>query len=255
MKKRIVVKVGSAVLTEGNKIAKDRMQNMVGFIASLKKEWDVALVSSGAVAAGYDALKIDKNIETNKRALASAGQPILMHAYKKNFDVYDIHTSQLLLIDDDFDSKKRTHVLRDIVNIHLDHGVLPIINENDVSAQPEQVFGDNDQLSAYIAHATGAEMLIIFTDIDGYYDKNPKKFDNAKLFKEITKIPEEALLEEHTANNPFATGGIVTKLKAAEFMMQKGHKMFLCSGFDLNAAKSFFFEGKHTQGTLFLPKV
>ena len=88
--KRIVVKVGSAVLTEDNKIAKDRMRAMIAFLAELMKKWDVILVTSGSVAAGYDVLQIDKSDDINKRALAAAGQPILMHSYKKKFDVHGI---------------------------------------------------------------------------------------------------------------------------------------------------------------------
>lgn len=254
MKKRLVIKVGSAVLTENNHIAKERMLNLVSLIASLKKEYDVILVTSGAVAAGYSTLKLDKRKQIGKKALAAAGQPILMSGYKEKFDIYDIYTAQILLTEDDFDSRKRTKMFQDIIDAHLENDILPIVNENDITSTPEQLFGDNDQLSANVSYATHAELLVILSDIDGYCDKNPNEHADAKIFKIITELPEEVFLEDAIPTNSFATGGIVTKLKAANFLMKHGKKMFLCSGFDLSAAKSFLLEGEHTMGTLFMPK-
>ncbi|MCW8820785.1 MAG: glutamate 5-kinase [Sulfurovum sp.] len=252
--KRIVIKVGSAVLTENNNIAKERMMNLVTLIAKLKNKYDVILVTSGAVAAGYSALKLDKRKQIGKKAIAAAGQPILMTAYKKKFDIYDIDTAQILLTEDDFDSRKRTRMFQEIIDTHLENDILPIVNENDITSTPEQLFGDNDQLSAYVAHATDADLLVILSDIDGYYDKNPNEYEDAKLYKAINTLPESALADSSTANNEFATGGIVTKLKAADYLIKRERKMFLCNGFDLSAAETFLLEGKHTLGTLFKPK-
>ena len=252
--KRIVIKVGSAVLTQKNNIAKERMLNLVTMIAKLKEKYDVVLVTSGAVAAGYSALKIDKSKQISKKAIAAAGQPILMTSYKKKFDIYDIDTAQILLTEDDFDSRKRTKMFQEIIDTHLDNDILPVVNENDITSTPEQLFGDNDQLSANVAHAINADLLIILSDIDGYYDKSPQENSDAKMFKEIFDIPQEMLENQATPNDPFATGGIVTKLKAADFMMKHKRKMFLTNGFDLTAAESFLLEGKHTLGTLFMNK-
>jgi glutamate 5-kinase len=249
--KRVVIKVGSAVLTEHNCIAKERMLNLVSLIANLKNSYDVILVTSGAVAAGYSALKLDKSKQIGKKALAAAGQPILMSGYKKKFDIYDIDTAQILLTEDDFDSRKRTRMFQEIIDAHLANDILPIVNENDITSTPEQLFGDNDQLSANVAYATNAELLVILSDIDGYYDKNPNEHKDAKLYKTITELPEDVLQDDSTPNNPFATGGIVTKLKAADFLMKRGKKMLLCNGFDLSAAESFLLKGEHTLGTLF----
>ncbi len=249
--KRVVIKVGSAVLTERNCIAKERMLNLVSLIASLKNRYDVILVTSGAVAAGYSALKLDKSKQIGKKALAAAGQPILMSSYKKKFDIYNIDTAQILLTEDDFDSRKRTKMFQEIIDAHLANDILPIVNENDITSTPEQLFGDNDQLSANVAYATDADLLVILSDIDGYYDKNPNEYDDAKLYKIVTELPEAALSDDSTPNNPFATGGIVTKLKAADFLMKRGKKMLLCNGFDLSAAESFLLKGEHTLGTLF----
>ncbi len=251
--KRLVIKVGSAVLTENNQIAKERMMNLVSLIAALQNRYDVILVTSGAVAAGYSAIKLDKTKQIGKKALAAAGQPILMTAYKQKFDIYDIDTAQILLTEDDFDSRKRTQMFQEIIDAHLNNDILPIINENDITSTPEQLFGDNDQLSANVAYATDADLLVILSDIDGYYDKNPREHKDAKLYKTINKLPEGALNETVTPNNDFATGGIVTKLKAASFLIERGRKMFLCNGFDLSAAESFLINEEHTLGTLFQP--
>ncbi|MFT7005355.1 MAG: glutamate 5-kinase [Sulfurimonas sp.] len=251
---RLVVKVGSAVLTDNNNIAKERMINLVTLIAKLRAKYDVVLVTSGAVAAGYSALRLDKSKQISKKAIASAGQPILMTSYKKKFDIYNIDTSQILLTEDDFDSRKRTKMFQEIINTQLENNILPIVNENDITSTPEQLFGDNDQLSANVAHAINAKLLVILSDINGYYDSNPQENKDAKLYKLITELSEEELQDTSTPNNPFATGGIVTKLKAADFMIKHKRKMFLTNGFDLSSAESFLLEGKQTMGTLFESK-
>jgi len=252
--KRIVIKVGSAVLTQDNEIAKERMLNLVNLIAKLRKKYEVVLVSSGAVAAGYSALKLDKSKQIGKKAIAAAGQPILMSSYKKKFDIYGIDTAQILLTEDDFDSRKRTKIFQEIIDMHLSNNIVPIVNENDISSTPEQLFGDNDQLSASVSYAVNADLLVILSDIDGYFDKNPTEYKDAKIYKVLTELPKGALEDDATPNNPFATGGIVTKLKAADFLMKRGKKMLLTNGFDLSAAESFLIDKKHTLGTLFAPK-
>ena len=249
--KRVVIKVGSGVLTESNSIAKVRMLKLVGLIAEIREKYDVILVTSGAVAAGYTSLKLDRKKQIGKKVLASVGQPILMSSYKKKFDTFDVEISQILLTEDDFDSRKRTEIFSQIIDTTLENDILPIINENDISTTPDQVFGDNDQLSAHVAHHTNSDVLIILSDIDGYYDSNPHENKDAKILKVVNDIPKEALNQSHTPNNEFATGGIVTKLKAAKYLLDKKRKMFLCSGYDLSAAREFLMEGIHNKGTLF----
>lgn len=251
---RIVIKVGSAVLTHKNNIAKERMLNLVSMIAKLKNKYDVVLVTSGAVAAGYSALKLDKSKQIAKKAIAAAGQPILMTSYKKKFDIYEIDTAQILLTEDDFDSRKRTKMFQEIIDAHLNNDILPIINENDITSTPEELFGDNDQLSANVAHAINADLLVILSDIDGYYDSDPQENNGAKIFKEVYEIPQNMLKDIATPNDEFATGGIVTKLKAADFMIKHNRKMFLTNGFDLSSAESFLLNDNHTLGTLFMNK-
>jgi len=252
--KRIVVKVGSAVLTEQNRIAKERMQNLVDFIAELKERYEVILVSSGAVAAGYTELKLDKKVLANKQALAAIGQPTLLNRYKKMFEHYKVITAQVLVTAANFRSDEQESRMKNTIEALLSNNVLPIINENDATATEELVLGDNDQLSAYVADHFGADLLVILSDIDAYYDKDPRQHADATVRKEVTAIPSEELEKEVTPNTTFATGGIVTKLKAANYMLEHGGSMFLSSGFDLSDAKGFLLEGMHRGGTLFSRK-
>lgn len=249
--KRLVVKVGSAVLSEQNRIAKERMNNLVDFIAELKSRYEVILVSSGAVAAGYTELKLDKKVLANKQALASIGQPILMNKYKKMFEHHNILPSQILVTAANFNTLEESQKVKDTIETLLQNNVVPIINENDATATEELVLGDNDQLSAYAAYHFDADMLIILSDIDAYYDKDPRAHEDAKVRSRISAIEPEELSREVTPNHNFATGGIVTKLKAADFLLKRGKAMFLASGFDLTDAKSFLLDDVHTGGSLF----
>ncbi|QFR48795.1 glutamate 5-kinase [Sulfurimonas lithotrophica] len=252
--KRIVIKVGSSVITETTDIAKERMLNLVGLIAEARKKYEVILVSSGAVAAGYTAVQLNRKVPTSKKVLASLGQPILMSAYKNLFDIYDVTISQILLTEEDFDSRVHTQIVQDIIARTLRNDILPIVNENDISTTPDQLFGDNDQLSAHVAHHAGADMLIILSDIDGYYDSNPKDNPKAQIRKVVSNINENELEQKHTPNSEFASGGIVTKLKAAKYMMENNLEMFLCNGYDLTSAREFLMKNKHNKGTLFTTK-
>ncbi len=249
--KRLVVKVGSHVLSENGFLARERMSNLCQFLSQLLKKYEVILVSSGAVAAGYEKLKLDKNILANKQTLAALGQPYLMSVYQKKLSKFNLNCAQLLLNGDDFDSIKKTKHAKNVIETLLKNKVLPIINENDTTAIEELIFGDNDQLSAHVAYYFEADMLIILSDIDGYYDKNPKIYKDAKMQKIVHSIDEKELKLPCTPNGSFATGGIVTKLKAAKFLLDRDKKMFLASGFDLSDAKSFLLKNLHKKGTLF----
>src|SRR5574344_1676993 len=250
--RRLVIKVGTAVLTQGEELALQRMKNLVNLISTLKndKNLEVILVSSGAVGAGYTELKLDKTVLANKQTLAAIGQPKLMKTYQEMFQEFGITVAQMLFIADDFDSRKRSKNAKNVMEILLQNKVIPIINENDVIAT-EELIGDNDQLAAYITHYFKADMLVILTDIDGYYNKNPREFSDAKIQKIINEISQDELDKKPSANSKFATGGIVTKLKAADFLMQKNIPMYLTSGFDLTNAYDFLVENNHKSGTIF----
>ncbi len=249
--KRLVIKVGSAVLTQNDTIALERMRALVDLIAQLQKKYEVVLVSSGAVAAGYTKLKLDRSELKNKQALAAIGQPVLMKKYAKKFERYGIIVAQVLVTAANL--KKEDDLLRvkNTVDTLLENKVVPIVNENDATATEELVVGDNDQLSAYIAKVIEADMLVILSDIDGYYDKDPRKYNDAKVQKRVSVISQEELEKEVTPNNIFATGGIVTKLKAASYLLKYNIATFLSSGFDLTDIKSFLLDEQHKGGTLF----
>jgi glutamate 5-kinase len=248
---RIVIKVGSAVLTQDGKIAHERLDNLVRFIAKLKQKYEVILVSSGSVAAGYTVLPLDKSDTANKQTLAAIGQPLLMQTYNAEFQKYGIIPAQILLEASIFTDDRRLPNAKNAINNMLSNNVLPIVNENDVTAIEELVFGDNDQLAAYVTKYFDASMLVILTDIDGYYDKNPKEYKDAKHQKIVAHIPQEDLEQATSANSEFATGGIVTKLKAADFLMKNNLNMYLTSGFRLKYVEFFLLKNNHIKGTLF----
>jgi len=253
--KRIVIKVGSHVLTEKGSIAKERMMALVKLIAELKiHEYEVILVSSGAVAAGYTQLPLDRNDIANRQALAAIGQPLLLKMYQEKFAKFNMLCSQVLLSADVFDSAKHVTHAKVAIDTLLVNGVVPIINENDTVSIEELVFGDNDRLSAHVAHFFDAQMLVILSDIDAFYDKDPNQYEDARRRDVVDHILEEELNAEHTPNNEFATGGIVTKLQSADFLMKHGREMFLASGFDLSEVRAFLIDGEHRGGTLFSAK-
>jgi len=250
--KRVVLKVGSHVLTENGGMAEGRIAALVELISQIKaKGTEVILVSSGAVAAGYTQLQLDRANVANRQALAAIGQPFLLSMYQSLFSQYDMLSSQVLLSADVFDSRKATKHAKVAIDTLLANGVVPIINENDTVSIDELVFGDNDRLSAHVAHYFDAELLVLLSDIDGYYDKDPNQYTDAKLRRVVTVISIEELTAEATPNNAFATGGIVTKLQSADFLMQHGREMFLASGFDLSDARALLVDGEHKGGTIF----
>ncbi|MDR1615198.1 MAG: glutamate 5-kinase [Campylobacteraceae bacterium] len=254
MKKRIVIKVGTHVINDEEKLCVSRFEKLIQFLSLAMEKYEVILVSSGAVATGFSKIKLDKKIVSDKQALAAIGQPYLMQYYNEFLHKYGKFGAQILLVSDDFDSRKRTQAARDAINTLLKNGILPIINENDSTVVEEIMFGDNDQLSAYVTHFFDAELLVILSDINGYYDADPKEDKNAKLILHADKIDESRLYQNINTGSKFSTGGIVTKLKAADFLLKNGRSMFLANGFDLSDAKNFVLEGKHIGGTLFAPK-
>ncbi len=249
--KRVVVKVGSAVLTQDGEVALDRLKALVLFLVELKKKHEVILVSSGAVSAGYTKLKLDRALIRNKQALAAIGQPILMKKYAREFEVHKITSAQVLVTSANLDRDDDIARIKNTIDTLLKNSVVPIVNENDATSTQELEVGDNDQLSAYITKHTDADMLIILSDIDAYYSNDPRIDLDAEVLKVVREIPNDELQKEATPNSVFATGGIVTKLKAASYLLDINKEMFLASGFDLSDVKSFMLKHKHLGGTLF----
>jgi glutamate 5-kinase len=254
--KRIVIKVGSHVLTKNEEIARERMRNIVGLISTLMtKNIEVILVSSGAVSAGYSQLPLDLFSTQNKQVLASIGQSYLLRMYQEDFEKYNMLCSQILINTAEFDSKSVTNLAKQAVNNLLKNGVVPIINENDVTSIEELVFGDNDTLSAHVAHYFDADLLVLLSDIDAYYDKDPKKYCDAKAYHEVSQIAKEDLEVALVSDNVFATGGIVSKLKAIEFILEQDKEAFLATGFNLSDVENFLLNNRQEGGTFFKKRV
>ena len=254
--KRIVIKVGSHVLTQDGEIARGRMKDVVELVSLLmKKGTEVILVSSGAVSAGYSQLPLDMFSTQNKQVLASIGQSYLLRMYQEDFEKHKMLCSQILINRAEFDSKSITKLAKQAVDNLLKNGVVPIINENDVTSIEELVLGDNDKLSAHVAHYFDAELLILLSEIDAYYDKDPKKYKDAVAYREVSTIPKEDLEAKIVSDNAFSTGGIVSKLKAIEFILENNKEAFLATGFNLFDVKSFLLDKHHKGGTFFKKRV
>ncbi|MCI6580081.1 MAG: glutamate 5-kinase [Campylobacter sp.] len=251
MKKRIVIKVGSHVLSEHGALCDERMDALCGLIAELMAVYDVILVSSAAISAGQSKIDLKRDSVVHKQILAAVGQPHLMATYEKKMSVYGRKTAQLLLNAADFDSKHRSTHAKNLVFGLLELGILPIINENDATATAEIVYGDNDRLSADAALCFDAYMLVMLSDIDGYYDSNPSQNKNAKIRPVVNTINKAEIASAGGAGSEHGTGGIATKLMAASVLLAEGKKMFLASGFDLSAVRSFLLDGKQNGGTIF----
>lgn len=247
---RIIIKVGSHIISEDNYLSRERLENLVAFLCTLMQKYEVILVSSGAVSAGRTQIDFERKDTIQRQVLAAVGQPYLMSVYNELLHKFGKIGAQILLTAREFDSRKATQHTKNAVNLMLEKGILPIINENDTTAIAE-VFGDNDCLSAYATHYLNASLLVILSDVDGFYDKNPSEFKDAKRFECVSHIKKEWLTEALQAGSEHGTGGIVTKLKAADFLLQRGGTMFLASGFDLAVARAFLLDSRQIGGTLF----
>lgn len=253
--RRIVVKVGSGVLTRDLGLDLDIMASLARQIsAQMDQKREVILVSSGAVASGVKKIGLPKRPDKmpEKQAAAAIGQAGLIHEYEIAFSRHGKHVAQILLTDEDLSNRKRYLNARNTMGTLLDWGVLPIINENDTVAVAEIKFGDNDSLSARVALLMEADLLINLTDIDGLYDKDPRRFPDAQRIRELVSIGKH--IEELAAGVPGAlgTGGMLTKIKAARKMIASGIPMIIASGKDPSILTDLF-EGKD-KGTFFRPK-
>lgn len=245
--RRIVVKVGTAVLTDtqgSGGLNLSVMEDLVSQICQLRqhKGVEVLFVTSGAIAAGRDELRqaglrlADRDIPL-RQALAAIGQGRLIHAYQQMFGAQGVHVAQALLTIDDLAERQPYLNVRNTLTALLDIGVVPILNENDVVAVDEigEVFGDNDRLSALVANLIDADLLVILTDIDGLYTADPRRNPDAKLVSVVDAVDDriQAMVGEH--QNPWARGGMPTKIDAARLVTSAGIAMVLCSGREENA--------------------
>lgn len=251
--KRAVVKVGTSSLTyETGKLNIKKIESIVRVVSDLRNRGiEIVLVSSGAVGAGVGKLNLsEKPSETRKKqALAAIGQATLVSMYDRFFSEYGHSSAQVLLTKFILDDAERYSNTKNTFETMFEYGVIPIVNENDVISTYELEFGDNDTLSAYIAKLVDAELLIILSDIDGLYDSNPQENPDAKLIETVEKIDSSVYAIAGGAGSRRGTGGMVTKLKAAEIVTAEGINMIITNGAHPERIYDIF-EGKPA-GTLF----
>lgn len=218
--KRIVFKVGTSTLTyKTGMINLRHVEQLVKTLADIHSSGvQVVLVSSGAIAVGVGKLGLtEKPKDTpGRQAAATVGQCELMFMYDKMFSEYGKSIGQLLITKEDMDDEQRHANLINAFNRLLDFGVIPVINENDAVAVEEIVFGDNDTLSAVVAECVNADALVILSDIDGLYTADPRTDASAKLIAEVHEIGEDILTMAQGAGSALGTGGMITKLHAAQ---------------------------------------
>lgn len=229
--KRIVLKVGSALIAPDRKGCSSRyLLHIAKFILQCRDQGiQVILVSSGSVAAGSHFFS---NAESPslaiKKAMAAAGQTEMMAAWDRFFD---FPSAQILLTHGDLRDRERYKSIRETIFALLDNDILPIINENDTVTTDELKVGDNDNLSAMVAAAADADSLIICSDVDGLYDKNPHIHDDAKLIKLVSDIDEGIYAMAGGAHSSVGTGGMKTKIEAAEKATSHGISTYIVNGF------------------------
>jgi glutamate 5-kinase len=232
MKKKLVLKIGTSTLTNGTRlISRGKIENIGRQILVLRDEYDIVLVSSGAIAAAKQYINIKdagKPVES-KQAMAAIGQPLLMRIYGEVLGDFGIQTAQCLLTYRDFENEtSRQNTLNTITEL-IKYDYLPIINENDTTAVEEILLGDNDSLSAHVAVLIGAHLLILVSDIDGLFDKNPHLHPGARLIPEIRNIEETRHLVEER-DSGLGTGGMNSKLEAAQLCQKEGIETWIVGG-------------------------
>jgi len=253
---RIVVKVGTRLLThDTGKLNLGYMEKLTRELADLcNRGHEIILVSSGSIGAGRGRLNIARNPISipEKQAIAAVGQGILVQIYEKLFAEYGLIVGQILLTRTDLVSRRRYINACNTVLTLLKLGVVPIINENDSVSVEELKFGDNDRLSALVAGLSDAHLLVILTDIEGLYNKNPRKYADAELIPYVEKIDENIKAGAEKSHDDLATGGMITKLQAAEVATYSGVGMYITNGFDPGVV-SRLVKGEHI-GTYFQPQ-
>lgn len=260
-KKRIVVKVGTSTITNEdgsiNFRAIDRICKVLATVESLG--YRVVLVSSGAIAVGVNKLRLSKKPEEirMKQAAAAIGQCGLMHIYDKFFGEYGKIVAQILFTSEDLEDEEKRVNLSNTLETLMEERIIPIVNENDSLSHTEiiskkKIFGDNDMLSAIVTNFTKAGKLIILSDIEGFYDKDPRKNSDAKLISRVEEINEETMKLAEGSGSARGTGGMISKLDAAKYAMDRGIDLLITYGREPERIYDII-EGKKV-GTLFVGK-
>ncbi len=254
-KKRVVVKVGSSSLVhpETGELDLIGLEKLVRILCDLKNRGkDVVLVSSGAIGVGRKALGFDKRPGelSVKQACASVGQALLMMIYQKLFNEYNQIASQILMTKHTIIRKISYQNAKNTFEKLFELGVIPIVNENDTISTNEIEFGDNDTLSAVVAAITGADLLILLSDIDGLFTSDPGKYSDAKLIRCVTHIDQDLYAIAGGSHSDFGTGGMKTKIDAARIANDAGCDMIIANGRDFHIVDDIV--SGHDVGTLFL---
>ena len=247
--KKIVIKLGSTTVVDSNGRFKKKW--VTSLIKDIKKYGSgkyFVIVSSGAIALGQKYLKIKKKkikLEMSQ-AIAAVGQIHLAGEFQKLFDKFEVKSGQILISPDDTEQRKRALNVRSTFDNLFKLKAIPIVNENDTTATSEIKYGDNDRLAARVAQIIGADTLIIFSDVDGLYDKSKK------IVKTVTKLDEKIYSLIEKGRNSYGSGGILTKLDAAKICMNSGCHMFIANGNKENSIKKMIKEKIFTH---FIPKI
>lgn len=253
--KRIVVKLGSNVLSAGSdRLNRAQLIDIVRQIAQLRQQGiQVVVVTSGAVLAGRERMgypKLKSSIPF-RQMLSAVGQGRLMHLYEQFFDIYDTLVAQILLTADDFRNRQRYLNARDTILGLLHAGVVPIINENDTVATDEIKVGDNDNLAALVVTLIDADMVILLSDISGLYTGDPRQDPDAHLIKEVTVVDESIWEVAGGSTTEGGTGGMRTKIEAALLAQRAGSTMVIANGRERDVLLRIM-DGERL-GTRFLP--
>jgi glutamate 5-kinase len=252
--RRVVVKIGSQILSSSEGIEENRLRGLVRELALLhERKKEIVVVSSGAVAAGMTRLGRKERPKTipEKQALAAVGQIKLMALYERAFAKFDKSVAQVLLTADDLANRQRYINAKHTFQVLLASSIIPIVNENDTVAVEEMKFGDNDHLSALVATLLEADLLVILSDVEGVYDKDPRAHRDAQL---ISLISEPKGIRQAIGGDSLSatgTGGIVTKLGAAEEAAAAGIPTLIASGLQSGILEKVF-DSKEQIGTLIL---
>lgn len=261
--KRIVIKLGTNVLRgDDGHVSLPRVFSFIEDISNLVHDGkEVIVITSGAVGLGKKRLGLDSTEGTAlKQACAAIGQSKLMSIYETGFDTYGLVAAQILLTEDDFSIRTRYLSLRTTLNKLLELGVIPVINQNDTVstieiapryANMQVCFSDNDKLSALVASELDADLLIILSDVDGLFDKNPKTNPDAKIIREVPEVTDE-IYALGTDASEGGRGGMRTKLKAARLVTRFGGKVLIANGKVPFIIKKIF--NGEDYGTMFLPQ-
>ena len=255
--KRLVVKLGTSVLTGGtSRLSPRRMLELARQVAALcESGCEVIVVSSGAMAAGREHLQnpdLGPNIPA-KQMLAAVGQPRLMYAYSDIFALFEKHVAQVLLTSSDFRDRKRYLNARDTLEALLEQGVIPIVNENDTTATQEIRLGDNDSLSALVANLIDADLLALLTDQPGLFSSDPRADPDARLINRVEQIDETLWEIAGGAGSALGTGGMTTKLQAAQLATRAGTTVVIAAGARPDVLLELVGERGETIGTWFRP--